>query len=83
MSHNLGLDPFPAFQTLSAILGPPGSHFGFCRQCGIAGGAELQAVRRCRWCGVAGGPVLQAVRCCKRCGVAGGAVLQAVWCCRQ
>ena len=25
------------FQTLSAILGPPGGHFGFCRLCDVAG----------------------------------------------
>ena len=26
------------FQTLSAILGPPSGHFGFCRRGGVAGG---------------------------------------------
>ena len=36
-----GLTPF---QFPSAILGPPGSHFGFCRRCSVAGSAALQAV---------------------------------------
>ena len=29
------------FQIPSAILGPPGGHFGFCRRCGIAGGERV------------------------------------------
>ena len=41
MPKNLGVD------TLSAILGPPGGHFGFCRRCSITGGAALQAVSKC------------------------------------
>ena len=34
----LGWTPF---QTPSAILGPPGGHFGFCRRCGVAGGERV------------------------------------------
>ena len=35
------------FQTPLAISGPPGHHFGFCRQCDIEGGAALQAASEC------------------------------------
>ena len=31
----------PPFQTPSAIFGPPSSHFGFWRRCGIAGGGRV------------------------------------------
>ena len=61
---NLGETPF---QTPSDILGHPGSHFGFCRRCGIAGGAAMQAVRLCRRCGIAGGAALQAVQAVSEC----------------
>ena len=44
----LGWTPF---QTPSAILGPLGSHFGFCN---IEPNIELH-IGFCRWCGVAGG----------------------------
>ena len=33
-----GLTPF---QTPSAILGPTGGHFGFCRRCSVAGGERV------------------------------------------
>ena len=34
MANNLELAP-------SAILGAPGGHFGFCRQCGVAGSERV------------------------------------------
>ena len=37
-SEILGFTPF---QTPLAILGPPSGHFGFCRQCSIAGGKQV------------------------------------------
>ena len=38
MPKNLEVDTFP---DPSAILGPPGSHIGFCRRCGVAGGERV------------------------------------------